>query len=481
MNDAKEELPRLSELDVLCLGEIQRYRLRQLLRRHRGTVFWNGSSGVEEADLAVIVLNAANPPRIETLVRSLHENSIVIVPSGENPAFDFLKSKLHAYGSIGSQGTMAPHHIWWGGVKPLCVPTGLYPRTDTLFVSSFLRTSPFEHRPVRLAGDLERLGLQNVIEGMDITAPSSPTFKIDFIIRQWERANRPLFWIAPDATVCRHPVLPQSIGCDFAVYKSRSGQMETGVVFFHQTEPARALLDTWQQLAHEYPDVPEAFLLDQAWTLVSSQRQIETAWLPDDYWRAAAQGARRGAAVIQYDRVEASPVPDPSIVQRFQRARRYGRHQAPESHLVMQGSSSHTGGPITVLIRDVLAGDAESVSSAIEAAAAAFAADPGAFSRMEVVLCAWDEDVDSVMQIADDSWVLLTDPSERLQRDAFSKLPVADTKTGSTPHAIYSAATTNHSAQIFRLADPSLGAKLKRSGKYGRSFLTRPLLVARGE
>ncbi|WP_024506556.1 hypothetical protein [Bradyrhizobium sp. ARR65] len=479
MNDANEKCPSQSELDGLCLGEIQRYRLRQLVRRHRGTVMWDGSSAIEAPDLAVVVLNAENPARIEMLVGSLHENSIIIVPFGENPAFDFLKSKLHAYGSIGSQGKTAPHHVWWGGVKPLSVPTGLYPRQDTLFLSSFLRTFPFEDRPQRLAADFTRLGLQSVIEGVDVAAPSSPTFKIDFIIRQWERANRPIFWIAPNATVCRHPVLPQAIACDFAVYKSRTGQMETGVLFFHQTEPARSLLDTWQRLSRDYPDVPEAFLLDQAWTLLSSQRQIETAWLPDDYWQAA-DSAKGRPAVIQYNRAEPSVAPDPSIASRFQRARRYGRHQAPESHLIMQGSSQ-TGRAITVLIRDVLAGDAENVSGAIEAAARAFAADPGGFSRMEVVLCAWDEDVDSVMQIADDSWVLLTDPSERLQLNAFSKLPISEDRIGAAAHPIYSATAAAHSTQIFRLADASLGAKLKRSGKYSRSLLKRPLLEARGE
>jgi len=45
---------------------------------------------------------------------------------------------------------------------------------------------------------------------------------------------------------------------------------------------------------------------------------------------------------------------------------------------------------------------------------------------MEVVLCAWDEDLDAVMQIEDDTWVLLTDPSERLELDAFSKLDTFD-------------------------------------------------------
>src|SRR5271166_4580114 len=236
MNDASKELPGRSELDALCLGEVQRYRLRQLVQRHQRVVVWDGASRISEPDLAVLVMTAATPPRIDTLIRSLHENSIVVLPFGENSVFDFLKSKLYAYGSIGAQGAQAPHHVWWGGVKPLAVPTGLHPRGDTLYVSSFLRSFPFEDRPVNLARELEQLRLQSVIEGVDATAPSSRTFKIDFIIRQWEQANRPLLWIEPNATVSRHPVLPQALGCDFAAYKWRSGQIETGLLFFHQTE-----------------------------------------------------------------------------------------------------------------------------------------------------------------------------------------------------------------------------------------------------
>ena len=45
---------------------------------------------------------------------------------------------------------------------------------------------------------------------------------------------------------------------------------------------------------------------------------------------------------------------------------------------------------------------------------------------MEVVLCAWDDDVDAVMEIEDATCVLLTDPSERLELNAFSKLDTFD-------------------------------------------------------
>ena len=483
MSDTVDTILREDQPDALCLGSIQRHRLQQLARRYCGTVLWDGASAVTEPARAVVVLNSATALRMEALVSSLHENSIVIVPFGENPTFDVLKSKLHAYGSIGSQGRTAPHHVWWGGLKPLSVPTGLYRKEDALFVSLFQRGFIFEEKAARLVADLKRLGLDHVLDGPQPELPfhAGGPRKIDFIIRQWEQAHRPIFWIDPEARVLQHPILPQSLGCDFAVYKHPSGEMETGAVFFHQTEAARALLETWQRLSRDRPDLPEAFLLDQAWTMVSSQRQIETAWLPEPYWRPAELKTGSRPAVVQYDPASRPRPSEAYFTAPFQRARRFGRHQAPEAHLIMQGVAA-TRGPITVLIRDVLAGNAQSVSGAVEAAAQAFATDSGGFSYMEVVLCAWDDDVDAVMQIEDDTWVLVTDPSERLELNAFGMLGSSDAKKiGPPARRIHSASTDHNARSIFRLADPSLGAKLKRSGKYHASFLRRPPLPARGE
>jgi hypothetical protein len=397
------------------------------------------------------------------LVAALHENSIVIVPFGENPAFDFLKSKLIAYGSIGSQGSAAPHHVWWGGLKPLPVRTGLYPRDGVLFLSSFAGVD----RPqdaARRSADLTRLGLDGIVEHLasDAATKRPAPAKIAFIIEQWEQSHRPVFWIDPAAQLRQHPILPQSLGCDFAVHRRRSGEIDTAALFFHQTEPARALLDIWKRLSDGFPELPDSFLLDQAWTLAASQRQLESAWLPPSYWRTDDPAARDDSAVIVGSRSRADDDPVNFLAAHAQQARRFGRHQAPESHLVMPATAG-TRGPITVLVRDVLAGNALEASAAIEAAAQAFATDSGGFSKMEVVLCAWDEDVEAVLNIADDSWVLVTDPSERLEAHAFRMLE--------TPgHA----AVDRDPARIFRSADPLLGARLKRSGRPSASFLQRP-------
>ena len=471
MIDAIDELFCNARADAPCLGTIQRQRLLALMQRCGTALLWDGENAVTAPGVAVVVMNSTKATRVETLIGALHENAIVIIPFGENPAFDLLKSRLQAYGSIGSHGLAAPHHVWWGGTKPLAVPTGLYRKEDTLFVSSVgAATGAY---PGRLAVDMQRIGLELALDLPGTRTGGSA--KIDFIIAQWEQTSRPVFWIDPGAAVHQHPLLPQALECDFAVHKRPSGEMQPGALFFHQTEAARALLDVWQRLSRAYPALPEAFLLDQAWTLASSQRQIETAWLPEAYGKAGRPDLRDRDAVIQFQSSAAALQLEDELARRCQRARRFGRHQAPEPHLVMPGMSRRRG-PITVLLRDVLASSTADVSAAIEAVARAFAHDSAGFAQMELVLCAWDDDVEMVMQIDDDSWVLVTDPSERLEPDTFGRLDISSQVSSlAASRQIYS--KEKRSPSVLHLIDPP-GVKLPRPSQPPASLLKRPLAPA---
>lgn len=472
MIDAIDELFCTGHASAPCLGVTQRDRLLKLIQRTGVPTLWDGESAVTAPGVVVFVMQGANATQIETLIGALHENSIVVLPFGENPAFDVLKSRLQAFGSIGSQGTAAPHHVWWGGVKPLAVPTGMYRKEDTLFVSSVGADIDIAY-PGRLALDMKRIGLELALDLPGTRRGGSA--KVDFIIAQWEQTSRPVFWIDPNAAVHQHPLLPQALECDFAVQLRPSGEMQPGALFFNQTEAARALLDVWQRLTRAYPELPEAFLLDQAWTLASSQRQLETAWLPETYGRAGAPEIRERDAVIQYDSSRATLPPQDDLTWRCQRARRFGRHEAPEAHLVMPGTT-RSRGQITVLLRDVLASNVVDVSAATEAAARAFAHDSAGFAQMELVLCAWDDDVERVMQIDDDSWVLVTDASERLEPDAFGALDLSGQITSLTAsRRIYSAA--NRSPSVLHLVDAP-GALLTATGTRPASLLKRPQAVA---
>jgi hypothetical protein len=82
------------------------------------------------------------------------------------------------------------------------------------------------------------------------------------------------------------------------------------------------------------------------------------------------------------------------------------------------------------VIRDVLAASARDVSEAVEAAASAFAADAGGFSQMEIVLCGWNEDIESILQVENYSWVLVTDPVGAAADELFGSLSRRDAKAG---------------------------------------------------
>lgn len=278
---------------------------------------------------------------------------------------------------------------------------------------------------------------------------------------------RPVFWIDPHARLKGHPLLPQALGCDFAVHRQANRAMTTGALFFCQTESARALLDIWQRLTRSHPDLPVSFLLDQAWTLATSQRQIETAWLPDAYWRTSEMKTRDGTIILGKFVAGNDDQPLAPFAIPLQSGRRFGR-QAPEAHLVMKGAAGPRK-PITVVIRDVLAASARDVGEAVEAAALAFAADAGGFSQMEIVLCGWNEDIESVLQIENYSWVLMTDPSERLQANAFSSLSRWDAKAGQ------GRADHEWAGRLSGHEEP--GARFRPGRQYRRPFIRRPDLA----
>ncbi|HEY0329018.1 MAG TPA: hypothetical protein VGC77_07935 [Rhodopseudomonas sp.] len=399
----------------LALGAAQRRRVAQLCEQHSAAVLWDGRSAVPPGS-SVIVLDPASPARMQTLVGSLDPQAVVILPFGEHPAFDALKSRLAIHGSIGAEGAAAPHHLWWGGVEPVSVRTGMYSKTGTLFLSSYRSGSIPETRLQRFRSFIDLNGLDGVVERLPSQPLSRGTQKIDFILRQLARADRPVFWVDPAAEIRRHPVLPQSLGCDFAVHRRRSGEIDPAAMFFAPTEPARALLQAWRDLSLGYPDLPEHFLLDQAWILTAAQRQIETAWLPEDYCQT--DPALRDGATIAIDRHNPARDLDQLPTSHLLSARRFARQQAPEPHVIMKGIDGARGA-ITVVVRDVLGRDAAQVSGAVEAIAEAFAADCGGFSKLELVLCGWGDDVEAVMQIEDNGWVLVTDPAERLRPDGF--------------------------------------------------------------
>src|SRR3954466_16186358 len=111
------DIRRLLQANGIKLGAAQRRRLEWLAGSY-GTAVMQTGAEMSAGDSGVIIV--AEPPsgaRAELLCRTLHAGCVVAIPFGENPAFDFFKSKLIEFGTVGPWGDDGPHELWWGGVK----------------------------------------------------------------------------------------------------------------------------------------------------------------------------------------------------------------------------------------------------------------------------------------------------------------------------------------------------------------------------
>jgi hypothetical protein len=467
-----DEAPIVPGLDLPRLGAAQRPRLRQLSRRVAETVVWDGVGALPRSGALVLVLEPESAARVETLIGSLDPNSIVALPFGENPAFDPIKSRLAPHGLIGADGALSPHQLWWGGVEPLRPSTGIYRPDGTLVVSCYARGSIPRPTLARFHAHLELLGLDSVVEetATEPGAPMRDTDKIDFIIRQLNASGRPVFWIDPAAILRQLPVLPQSLGCDVAFLHRARGEVETRALFFRPTAPAQALLEVWQRLSMAYPDLPESMLFDQAWVLTGAQRAIETAWLPGSY--GECDPAIRGATIaLETTACAHGATRSFEIFQMI--GRRFGRAQAPEPHLIMPGSDWRHR-PIVVVIRDVQNASAWQVGAALESVASAFEADAGGFCRLEIVLCASDDDVASVMSLDHESWVVLLGPDERFAPDAFAQFGFAVEAIARVELRPNRPAAAELPCSVVSFPDPGVCAPAGREGTRAGALLRRP-------
>src|SRR5215471_7952551 len=107
-------LDRLLHSNHIKLAQAQRRRLSWLVDRFGAPRLHDGS---DQQHGVVIVLEPPTGTGAELFARALDDGTIVVIPFGENPAFDFLKAKLTDFGTVGSCGAEGPHELWWGGAN----------------------------------------------------------------------------------------------------------------------------------------------------------------------------------------------------------------------------------------------------------------------------------------------------------------------------------------------------------------------------
>ncbi|WP_246515033.1 hypothetical protein [Bradyrhizobium diversitatis] len=242
------------------------------------------------------------------------------------------------------------------------------------------------------------------------------------MMRMWNKYREPLLFVEAGAVVREAPLLPSFLGCDVALHKWNRWEMSARTLYLGRTKAAEMMLRTWQQLAASYPAIWEGYLIDQAWSLTSSQVPLDTVWLPRSYHALKGDlGASRATILHDQQTTTLELGPDPGFARMVRAARRAGRTGARDAFMVMT-SKAETGNGIAVILRNVSASDAGAVAAAVEAVTGAYAADCGGYSRLELSLCAWQDDVGAAREAAAQARyrILEIAPGQRIANDFFA-------------------------------------------------------------
>lgn len=421
-DETHENLDRLLQSGSVRLGQAQRDRLDWLVGQYGVPTFDDVAGGRQNG--VIILREPPSGAAAELFYRSLNPTCAVVIPTSENPGFDFLKSKLTEFGTVGPSGTDGPHEMWWGGIgwsKFLSAADAsiVRPRIVSCYPRGGDATGVF---PLRHS--LERLDLDCHIEPIDTQFDDRVLCfeKAEFMLRMWNKYREPLLFVEAGATLREAPLLPSFLGCDVALHKWNRWEMSARTLYLGRTKRAEMLLRTWQHLAASYPAIWEGYLLDQAWSLTSSQVPLDTVWLPRSYHALKGDlGAMR--ATILHDRQTTTMElgPDPAFASIARSARRAGRTGARDAFMVMTSKAETTHG-IAVILRDISASDAGAVAATVEAVTGAYAADCGGYGRLELSLCAWQEDVGAARDAAALARyrILEIAPGQRIANDFFA-------------------------------------------------------------
>lgn len=421
-DEASTDLDRLLQSGGIRLGRAQHDRLGWLVSQYGAPTLdgirENGKNGV------IILREPLSGAAAELFYRSLTPGCAVVIPTSENPGFDFLKSKLTEFGTVSPCGADGPHEMWWGGIgwsKFLSAAAGASPLAPRI-VSCYARGNE-PTAACALRRSLERFDLACHIEPIETEFDDRVLCfeKAEFMVRMWNKYREPLLFVEAGATLREAPLLPSFLDCDIALHKWNRWEMSARTLYFGRTAGAERLLRTWQQLAASYPAIWDGYLLDQAWSLTSSQVPLDTVWLPRSYHALKGDlGASRATILHGQQTTTLELGPDPGFAGIVRAARRAGRTGARDAFMVMT-ARVETGNGIAVILRDISASDAGAVAATVEAVTGAYAADCGGYGRLELSLCAWQDDAIAAREAAAMARyrILEIAPGQRIANDFF--------------------------------------------------------------
>ncbi len=428
------KLTELLQTTGLRLGTSQRRRLDWLADRAGPAQAQRPGEAPDRDAGLVIVTEPMSGAGAELFCSALPRDCVVVLPFGENPDFDFLKSKLTEFGTVGPCGAEGPHEMWWGGVGD----------------AETLAADPYETARPRIVSCYQHgcddliWPLQQAAQSLGLAAHISPLMsecddrllayeKAEFILQAWEQFPEPLLYIEAGALLQAPPLLPAQLECDVALHRWNRWELSARTLYFGRSEAAKALLLGWRRLAKAHPTVWDGYLLDQAWSLALSRSALDTVWLPRSYHTLHGDPAQPSATIVHdLPGTSADLGPDAGFASLVRTARRAGRTGGRDA-LVVMTSHQASGDGVAVILRDIAAADSRVVATTVETTTSAFAADNGGFGRLELMLCAWRDEVDFAREAATSARLRVAEivPGQPIPHDFFAKLDRQDAETPS--------------------------------------------------
>ncbi|MBI1203224.1 MAG: hypothetical protein GC182_12000 [Rhodopseudomonas sp.] len=413
----QDKLKTLFARRQLRIGADQRDRLAQILGDASSVTAWDDDNGFGHGDVVII----DEPPRllqVEGFCRSLPTTAIVVIPQSENPAFDFLKSKLHRHGMIGACAPTSPHQIWWGGPQPVRPVNNCRSILQAHLVSSVQEGTAEDETAVMLEQALAALKISHSIERHDfyVAYERKPDLRSKTLLAAWDRSEKPLLWLDPSSTGMPPALAINLSNVDFAATLTPDGTFSTNFLYFARTPVAHELLKTWNNLCQEFPTLPAGHLLDAAWSLVASQRLLVTRWLAP--YRGPAVGTRNMATANAGSTLDQTPNMLDNPAQR--EARKAGRSAAPEPQCILNSRFGGRG-PLTLTILAEFA-SAHDIADTMHSAVDAFFRFDGGFASLGIVICRNKAETDATLRKIGDGFFLCVRAGLVLEDRVFNTL-----------------------------------------------------------
>lgn len=154
-------------------------------------------------------------------------------------------------------------------------------------ISYYTLDTPYAIEVRALEKSLKARSVDYVIEGLPARASwvQNCAQKAVFVREMANKLDEDFWWLDADAELCG--TLPDlgAEGVDIAAYATDGWSLNSGTVFFANTEPARRVIELWCSYCQNYPFVWDQLLLMIAVHNIRCDGELEFRDLPETYYK----------------------------------------------------------------------------------------------------------------------------------------------------------------------------------------------------